>query len=180
MDWKQIERIAMWCLGVLVAFAAILFILLVIAHASDASELLFPPGRKPPVHHHTRGVASDPIPVTPRPVVSAPRPPTPEPRVARGDHPVGSVQSRIAAAWPGDDSWALHIVDCETGGTFDPTIAGQGIAAGHYGLWQFDLGTWAEVGGVGNPINASVEEQTARAWALYVKPDGGAGRWECK
>lgn len=89
----------------------------------------------------------------------------------------GSVRARIAAAWPGDDAWADRVTGCETGRTWDPRAVNPN---GHYGLWQFDLGTWREVGGAGNPIDASVEEQTARAWRLFSKPDGGPGRWECR
>jgi len=49
--------------------------------------------------------------------------------------------------------------------------------AGYYGLYQFSLRTWASVGGTGNPIDASPEEQTARAQMLYNK--AGAGQWGC-
>lgn len=36
----------------------------------------------------------------------------------------------------------------------------------HFGLFQFDLGTWASVGGSGNPMDASVSEQYMRAQIL--------------
>ncbi|TFV90702.1 resuscitation-promoting factor [Blastococcus sp. CT_GayMR16] len=49
--------------------------------------------------------------------------------------------------------------------------------AGYYGLYQFSLSTWRSVGGTGNPIDASPEEQTARAQMLYNK--AGAGQWGC-
>jgi len=48
---------------------------------------------------------------------------------------------------------------------------------GHYGLYQFSLQTWAGVGGSGNPVNASVAEQTRRAQMLYSR--SGAGQWSC-
>lgn len=38
--------------------------------------------------------------------------------------------------------------------------------AGYYGLFQFTLGTWASVGGSGNPVDASVTEQYERAVRL--------------
>ncbi len=47
--------------------------------------------------------------------------------------------------------------------------------AGYYGLYQFSLRTWASVGGTGNPVDASVAEQTERAQILYNK--AGAGQW---
>lgn len=37
----------------------------------------------------------------------------------------------------------------------------------YFGLYQFDLSTWASVGGVGNPVAASPTEQTYRAELLY-------------
>jgi resuscitation-promoting factor RpfB len=49
--------------------------------------------------------------------------------------------------------------------------------AGYYGLYQFSLSTWRSVGGTGSPIDASPEEQTARAQMLYKK--AGAGQWGC-
>jgi uncharacterized protein YabE (DUF348 family) len=49
--------------------------------------------------------------------------------------------------------------------------------AGYYGLYQFSLSTWRTVGGTGNPIDASPEEQTARAQMLYNR--AGAGQWGC-
>lgn len=36
----------------------------------------------------------------------------------------------------------------------------------HFGLFQFDLSTWASVGGTGNPMDASPAEQYARAQTL--------------
>lgn len=44
------------------------------------------------------------------------------------------------------------------------TDTGNGL----YGAYQFDLATWRNVGGAGNPAHASPEEQDARAWALYL------------
>jgi resuscitation-promoting factor RpfB len=49
--------------------------------------------------------------------------------------------------------------------------------AGYYGLYQFSLSTWRSVGGTGNPIDASPDEQTYRAQLLYNK--AGAGQWGC-
>jgi uncharacterized protein YabE (DUF348 family) len=51
---------------------------------------------------------------------------------------------------------------CESGG--NPQAVN---AYGYYGLYQFTLGTWASVGGSGNPIDASADEQTYRAQLLY-------------
>ncbi len=42
--------------------------------------------------------------------------------------------------------------------------------SGEYrGAYQFDLETWATVGGTGDPIDAPVEEQDARARELYAR-----------
>ena len=43
------------------------------------------------------------------------------------------------------------------------------------GLYQFHISTWRGVGGVGDPINASRDEQTYRAQILYRRV--GAGAW---
>lgn len=47
----------------------------------------------------------------------------------------------------------------------------------YFGLYQFSLATWASVGGSGNPIDATADEQSARAKMLYMR--SGAGQWEC-
>ena len=62
------------------------------------------------------------------------------------------------------------IAACESGG--DPTAVN---AAGYYGKYQFDVGTWASVGGSGNPAEASEEEQDYRAALLYSQ--SGSSPW---
>ncbi len=46
-----------------------------------------------------------------------------------------------------------------------------------YGLFQFDLPTWGSVGGSGNPLDASPEEQLMRAKLLYQSR--GLEPWLC-
>jgi soluble lytic murein transglycosylase-like protein len=62
------------------------------------------------------------------------------------------------------------IASCESGG--DPTAVN---AAGYYGKYQFDTGTWASVGGSGNPAEASEAEQDYRASLLYSR--AGSSPW---
>jgi soluble lytic murein transglycosylase-like protein len=62
------------------------------------------------------------------------------------------------------------IAACESGG--DPTAVNP---AGYYGKYQFDTGTWASVGGSGNPAEASEAEQDYRASLLYSR--AGASPW---
>lgn len=62
------------------------------------------------------------------------------------------------------------IAACESGG--DPTAVN---AAGYYGKYQFDTGTWASVGGTGNPAEASESEQDYRAALLYSQ--AGSSPW---
>jgi hypothetical protein len=63
------------------------------------------------------------------------------------------------------------IAACESGG--NPTAVD---ASGTYrGKYQFDLGTWASVGGSGDPAAASEAEQDRRAAALYAR--AGASPW---
>jgi len=62
------------------------------------------------------------------------------------------------------------IAACESGG--DPTAVNP---AGYYGKYQFDTGTWASVGGSGNPAEASEAEQDYRASLLYSR--AGSSPW---
>lgn len=62
------------------------------------------------------------------------------------------------------------LAQCESGG--NPQAA---TGNGFYGLYQFDLQTWASVGGVGSPADASPTEQTYRAQLLYN--ERGAAPW---
>jgi soluble lytic murein transglycosylase-like protein len=62
------------------------------------------------------------------------------------------------------------IASCESGA--DPTAVNP---AGYYGKYQFDMGTWASVGGTGNPAEASEEEQDYRAALLYSR--AGSSPW---
>ncbi len=66
-------------------------------------------------------------------------------------------------------NWAA-LASCESGG--NPRAVNP---AGYYGLYQFALSTWYSVGGSGNPIDASPEEQTYRAQVLYQR--SGASPW---
>ena len=63
------------------------------------------------------------------------------------------------------------IASCESGG--DPTAVS---ADGTYrGLFQFDYGTWASVGGTGDPAAAPAAEQYQRAAILYAR--SGSTPW---
>ncbi len=63
------------------------------------------------------------------------------------------------------------IAACESGG--DPTVVDA--SGTYYGKYQFDLGTWASVGGSGSPADASEAEQDYRAALLYSR--AGASPW---
>ena len=60
---------------------------------------------------------------------------------------------------------------CESGG--DPTAVDA--SGTYYGKYQFDLGTWAAVGGSGNPAQAPEAEQDYRASVLYSR--AGSSPW---
>ena len=89
-------------------------------------------------------------------------------------------RTRTSAAGPsypvpdtvGVEAAALEqIAFCESGG--DPTaVSADGAYRGKY---QFDYGTWAAVGGSGDPAAAPEAEQDYRAALLYAQ--GGPGHW---
>jgi len=77
------------------------------------------------------------------------------------------------ATLPGGVSQATldSIASCESGG--DPTAVS---ADGSYrGKYQFDYGTWASVGGSGDPAAAPEAEQDYRAALLYSR--AGSSPW---
>ena len=87
-------------------------------------------------------------------------------------------RKRAAAAAPvqatGASTAAPHleaIAACESGG--NPAAIGGGGA--YRGKYQFDYGTWASVGGSGDPAAAPEAEQDKRAAMLYAR--AGATPW---
>lgn len=93
---------------------------------------------------------------------------------AEGGQPGASASGGLDGAEGGGSSVANGTLEaiaaCESGG--DP---GAVNAAGYYGKYQFDLGTWQSVGGSGNPAAASEAEQDKRAAMLYER--AGASPW---
>lgn len=87
------------------------------------------------------------------------------------------VQAPAATSTPaagGGDAAGLNwgaLAACESGGNASIVSA----SGKYYGLYQFSIGTWQAVGGAGLPSEASADEQTARAQALYNR--SGAGQW---
>jgi TolA-binding protein len=63
------------------------------------------------------------------------------------------------------------IAACESGG--DPTIVSSD--GSYRGKYQFDYGTWASVGGSGDPAAAPETEQDYRAALLYTQ--SGSSPW---
>jgi len=63
------------------------------------------------------------------------------------------------------------IAACESGG--DPTIVSSD--GSYRGKYQFSYGTWASVGGSGDPAAAPEAEQDYRAALLYVR--SGSSPW---
>jgi hypothetical protein len=63
------------------------------------------------------------------------------------------------------------IAACESGG--DPTIVSTD--GSYRGKYQFSFGTWASVGGSGDPAAASEAEQDYRAALLYAS--AGSSPW---
>ncbi|MGY4643616.1 transglycosylase family protein [Cellulomonas sp. URHB0016] len=89
------------------------------------------------------------------------------PKAASG----GTSTTPVTASGDADSlNWAA-LAACESGGN-PGSVSGSGK---YFGLYQFSVSTWAAVGGSGLPSDASAEEQTARAKALYDR--SGAGQW---
>ena len=75
--------------------------------------------------------------------------------------------------WPGGPSyeqWAA-LRNCESGGNYQ-AVSPSGLYRGAY---QFDLGTWASVGGSGDPALAPPAEQDHRAQVLWSQR--GSAPW---
>ena len=82
-------------------------------------------------------------------------------------------QQQLFASLPGGVSQSTldAIGSCESGG--DPTaVSSDGSYRGKY---QFDSGTWAAVGGSGDPAAAPEQEQDYRAALLYAQ--SGSSPW---
>lgn len=74
-----------------------------------------------------------------------------------------SLENRNPLNWPA-------LAQCEASG--NPRAVSMGR---YFGLYQFDVSTWASVGGEGNPADATPAEQTHRARLLYE--ERGAAPW---
>ncbi|MGE5283282.1 MAG: transglycosylase family protein [Chloroflexota bacterium] len=82
-------------------------------------------------------------------------------------------RQRLYAALPAGVAMSTleSIAACESGGS--PTAVS---ADGSYrGKYQFDYGTWASVGGSGDPAAAPEAEQDYRAALLYAR--SGSSPW---
>ncbi|MGH2987050.1 MAG: transglycosylase family protein [Solirubrobacterales bacterium] len=92
-------------------------------------------------------------------------------RIERAERRRERADEQVAGLAPGVSLATLNaIAACESGG--DPTAVNP---AGYYGKYQFDTGTWASVGGSGNPAEASEAEQDYRASLLYSR--AGSSPW---
>ena len=83
-------------------------------------------------------------------------------------------EKREANATPTPTAIPPHlaaIAQCESGGN-PAAVSADGT---YRGLFQFDYGTWASVGGTGDPAAASVAEQVKRASILYAR--SGSSPW---
>lgn len=95
--------------------------------------------------------------------------PAPKPKAA-----APATSSAATPAVGGGDAAGLNwgaLAACESGGNAS-IVSANGK---YHGLYQFSVSTWQSVGGAGLPSQASAEEQTARAQALYNR--SGAGQW---
>jgi len=86
---------------------------------------------------------------------------------------LGEERRRALATLPGGVSLSTleAIASCESGG--DPTIVSSD--GSYRGKYQFSYGTWASVGGSGDPAAAPEAEQDYRAALLYSH--AGSSPW---
>jgi hypothetical protein len=85
---------------------------------------------------------------------------------------------RAAHAYPTPPTWWLHQASCIAYAE-SRNNAHERSNPTYRGLFQFEWGTWASVGGVGDPANASGPEQTYRAWLVYRR-DGCWCEWSTR
>jgi hypothetical protein len=81
------------------------------------------------------------------------------------------LRDQHAGLTPGVRATLNAIAACESGG--NPRAIGGGGA--YRGKYQFSFGTWASVGGQGDPVAAPEREQDRRAAMLLKR--GGRGHW---
>jgi hypothetical protein len=81
------------------------------------------------------------------------------------------LRDKRAGLTPGVRAVLQQIAACESHG--DPRAIGGGGA--YRGKYQFSFGTWASVGGTGDPARASEAEQDRRAAMLLRR--SGSGHW---
>ena len=98
-------------------------------------------------------------------------------RAQRAAEASAGAPAASAASYPSPESVGVSvgtldsIAACESGG--DPAaVSADGTYRGKY---QFDYGTWASVGGSGDPAAAPAAEQDYRAALLYSR--GGSSPW---
>jgi uncharacterized protein YabE (DUF348 family) len=89
--------------------------------------------------------------------------------IAVGTKPRPAAERRATGSADGLNWPAL--ANCESGG--NPRAVSRNGA--YRGLYQFSFGTWRGVGGTGDPIDASPDEQTYRAKILYSR--SGRSPW---
>ncbi|WP_098731566.1 resuscitation-promoting factor [Brevibacterium epidermidis] len=82
--------------------------------------------------------------------------------------------AEIKAMLGGPGSKWYQVAKCES--NFNPRAVNQSNHA-HFGLFQFKLQTWQNMGGSGNPVDASPKEQFERAKKLQAA--AGWGQWAC-
>ena len=81
---------------------------------------------------------------------------------------------RPAPTYPSTSAGSLNwsaLAQCESGGN-PRAVSSDGL---YRGLYQFTMSTWSSLGGSGDPINASAQEQTYRAQLLYQR--SGDASW---
>lgn len=141
--------------------------------AVKAKPKVVPPPAKPVAKPVAKPAVKKPV---AKPVVKKPVVKKPAARPVAAKPPTKPVVRKPAPKAPANKPAADNLnwralAMCESGN--NPRAVSR---TGRYrGLYQFAMATWRSVGGVGDPIDASRDEQTYRAQILYRRV--GAGAW---
>lgn len=142
------------------------------ASCSGQGEIIPTPSPAPEVPTTTEAIKSPVLAVAEEPVTTTTTEPEPVtiPPTPRRPSTTATTEYLREQTTTRSSNQLASIRACESGGDYS-TDTGNG----YYGAYQFSWGTWASVGGSGNPAHASPAEQDMRAQMMI--DSGRRGEW---